>query len=263
MSPFEVLCAPERTGPGRFRIVFPDGWKQGRGLFGGLVTAVMARALEAQAPGRPLRSLTAELCGPLQPGEVSLAVETLREGNAVTTCAVRLEQGGEVQAHGVGVLGKARVLDRDGVYLDVPVRPDWRALEPVPVQPPFGPEFAPFFEFRADRFHPLSGGKEPVTEGWIRLKHPGATRDAAFLAACVDAWWPTLFTIEDTMRPMATIAFTFQPFVRFEGLDPVAPLFHRAKLAAAADGYCVELRELWGEDGRLLALNQQTFVIIK
>ena len=75
----------------------------------------MVKALEAQAPGRVLRSLTSELCGPLQPGEASVLVDTLREGNAVTTCTVRLEQGGQVQAHGVGVLGKTRVTDRDGV----------------------------------------------------------------------------------------------------------------------------------------------------
>ena len=62
---------------------------------------------------------------------------------------------------------------------------------------------------------------------------------------------------------MATIAFTFQPIVRFEGLDPDAPLAFRARLVASADGYGVEYRELWGEDGRLLALNQQTLVIIK
>ncbi len=62
---------------------------------------------------------------------------------------------------------------------------------------------------------------------------------------------------------MATVAFTFQPFVRFEGLDPASPLFFRGRLEAMSEGYCVEFRELWGEDGRLLALNQQTFVVIK
>jgi len=263
VSSFDSIVTPQPLGGGRFRCVFPEGWKQGRGLFGGVVTAAMVRALEAHAPGRPLRSLTSELCGPLQPGEVDVRVETLREGNAVTTCTVRLEQGSEVQAHGVGVLGKARVLDRDGTWLSAPERPDWRTLEPVPVEPPFGPEFATNFEFRATRYFPLSGEKVPRTEGWVRPKEPGVTRDAAFLAGCVDAWWPTVFTIEETMRPMATVAFTFQPFVRFEGLDPASPLFFRARLEAAVDGYCVEFRELWGEDGRLLALNQQTFVMIK
>lgn len=263
MAPFDALIAPEQLSPGLLRLTLPEGWKQGRGLFGGLVTAVMARALELQAPGRALRSLTSELCGPLQPGIVDLKVETLREGNAVTTCTVRLVQEGQVQAHGVGVLGKQRVTTSDGVHLETPQRPEWRTLERLPVEPPFGPGFGPNFDFRAARFLPMSGGKEPAAEGWIRLVDPGATRDAAFLAGCIDAWWPVLLSMGEAARPMATIAFTFQPFARFEGLNPEAPLFYRARLATVADGYFIEFRELWGEDGRLLALNQQTFAIIK
>lgn len=262
-GPFDALITPERLAPGRLRCVLPEGWRQGRGLFGGLVTAVMVRALEAQAPDRALRSLTAELCGPLQPGEVDVVVETLRQGNAVTTCTVRLEQGGEVQAHGVGVLGKARARVADGVHLEAPPRPDWRAMEPLGLEPGMAPDFTRYFRYWADRDLPFSGGKEPVVQGWVSPKNPGGTRDAAYLAGCIDAWWPALYTAVEAPRPMATIAFTFQPFVRFEGLSAEAPLFHRAKVVASADGYCVEFRELWGEDGRLMALNQQTMVIIK
>jgi acyl-CoA hydrolase len=273
-GPFDALCTPVPNGPGRMRCVLPDGWRQGRGLYGGLVTAVMVRSLEAQAAQPPnvvapegldrtLRSLTAELCGPLQPGEVDVVVETLRQGNSVSTCTVRLEQGGEVQAHGVGVLGKTRPTSREGVHLPIPERGDWRTLDLVPIEPPMGPDFGRFFEYRLERHFPFSGGTEPVAEGWIRPKNPGSKRDAAFLAGCIDAWWPALFSVEEGPRMMATIAFTFQPFVRFEGLDPAAPLFHRERMVAAADGYCVEFRELWGEDGRLLALNQQTMAIIK
>jgi hypothetical protein len=163
----------------------------------------------------------------------------------------------------VGVLGKARATTRDGVHLAVPARPDWRAMEPLPMEPGMAPDFTRYFQYRAERDFPFSGGAEPVAQGWVCAKNPGVTRDAAYLAACIDAWWPALYTVEESPRPMATIAFTFQPFVRFEGLPLEAPLFHRARVVAAADGYCVEHRELWGEDGRLLALNQQTMVIIK
>lgn len=192
-----------------------------------------------------------------------IEVETLREGSAVTTCTAKLSQGGEVQAHAVGVLGKVRTTERDGVFLAAPARPDWRPMEVLPLGPPLGPEFLPHFEFRTERFVPMSGGGERGAEGWIRLKQPGPRRDAAYLAAMIDAWWPTMLTVEDAPRPMATIAFTLQPFVHFEGLDPTAPHSFRARQAASRDGYFVEMRELWGEDGRLLALNQQTFCVIK
>ncbi len=259
----DTWLTPEPLGPGRYRLTLPDGWQQGRGLFGGLLTGAMTRTLEAATPGRPLRSLTAELFAPVQPGPSELVLSTLREGNAVTTVAVRLEQNGEVMAHAVGVLGKTRVTDRERTELAAPERPDWRQQEVLAVEPPIGPAFARFWEFRPTKYLPFSGNDVAAAEGWIRPNEASSLRDAGFLAACADAWWPVMFAVEEAPRPFATVAFTFQPFVRFEGLDPAAPLFHRARLAAASQGYCVELRELWSETGTLLALNQQTFVIIK
>lgn len=262
-APLDLLTAVTPLGDGRYEAQVPDGWQQGRGAFGGLVTATLVRAMEAATPGRPLRSLTAELCGPTQPGRAELRVETLREGSAVTTVAARLVQGAEVQAHAVGVLGKERLKDFDGTHLEAPTRPDWRKMERLPIEPPFGPDFARYWDFRTTSL-PFTGQTDGHdASGWIRPLAPGVKRDAAFLAACIDAWWPTFFARTSTLRPMATIAFTFQPVGHFEGLDPAAPLFHRARLVAADGGYGVEFRELWGEDGRLLALNQQTIVVIK
>ncbi len=259
-APFDVLTALTSLGDGRFAADLPDGWQQGRGLFGGIVTAVLVRALEASAPDRALRSLTSELCGPTQPGPAELRVEVLRVGSAVSTLAVRLIQGGEVQAHGVGVLGRARARDLDGTRVSGPALSDWRSMDRLPMQAPLAPTFTQYFDFRSTRF-PFSGG-ESVTEGWIRPSNPGGLRDAAFLAACIDAWWPALFQIETRPRPMATIAFTFQPQGDFDGLDPEAPLFHCGTLVANRDGYAVEFRELWGHDGRLMATNQQTIAVI-
>ncbi len=62
---------------------------------------------------------------------------------------------------------------------------------------------------------------------------------------------------------MSTIAFTLQIGEGFEGLDPAAPLFLENRALAEIEGYVVDHRVLWGEDGRLIALNQQTFVVIR
>ena len=256
LLPLDQLLAPANPLP------VPETWQQGRGAFGGFVTGAMIRALEASAPDRPLRSLTAELCGPLVAGEADVELSVLRAGNAVTTTAIRLVQQGEVQAHGVGVLGKERTRERDAVYDRAPALPSWRDVPVAPIGgAQFAPSFAAHFEMRVVRGIPFAGETEPVVLGWVRPLRPGTRRDAAYLAANIDAYYPTLFAVERVARPMATIAFTFQPFT-FSG-DPDAPLAYRARLVAAEAGYCVELRELWTEDGQLLALNQQTFVIIK
>jgi hypothetical protein len=246
---------------GRATIDVPDRWQQGRGAFGGLVTGIAIRALEHVAPDRPLRSLTAELCGPLQAGAADIVVEILRAGNAVTTAAVRLVQHGEVQAHGVGVLGKHRIAaTQTSITPPQALATPWRDVPPAPLTG-FTPAFAEHAELRVIGPLPFTGGREARLEGWVRWKHPGTRRDAAFLAACADSYWPARYSIERAPRPMATIAFTFQPLA--PAPDGDAAIFYRAAMLAEDAGYCVEQRELWSEAGQLLALNQQTFVVIK
>ncbi len=260
----DELLKSKHLGGGVFVTTLPDGWHQGRPLYGGLITGLMTRAFEAFVPGRPLRSLTAELFAPAQPGEAVLQLNVLREGNAVTTVTALLSQRGEGVAHGVGVLGKARVADRELTQLAPPAPGRWEDVEPLDDAAGFFPEFARNFEYRLVGPMPFSGGPEGAVDAWIRPRAASVVRDAAFFACAADAAWPTLFSRESAPRPMATIAFTFQPFLHnLEGVDPQAPWFHRARLAAATDGYAVEFRELWSHTGKLLALNQQTFVIIK
>lgn len=239
----------------------PETWNQGRGAFGGYVTGAMIRALEASAPDRPLRSLTAELCGPLVAGPANVILDPLRTGSSVTTTAIRFVQHGEVQAHGVGVLGKARVADRDRTIIAPPQLPPWEDVPVVQIPPQTGPVFAQHWELRIARGIPFSNGSEAVIEGYVRALRPGPVRDAAYLAACIDCFYPTVYVTEPVPRPMATIAFTFQPLVHTG--DPTEPLAVRCKLVAIDAGYCVEMRELWTPSGELVALNQQTFVIIK
>jgi hypothetical protein len=265
MSDLQSLTTPHRLDESRFEITIPDGWQQGRGAFGGLILANLVRALEAfdDAPERALRSLTAELCGAVPVGTHVLRVERLRTGSGVSTLAARIEGAGEVLAHAVGVTARPRAADTDFSHHPAPTpMPPWRSVEPVLVQPPLGPVFASQFEYRVSGPPPGSGG-EAVASGWIRPRHPGAARDAAYVTACADAWWPAILTRLASPRPLATLAFTLELVGSLAGLDPEAPLFHRGVSALSQGGYALETRELWGEDGRLVARNHQTIVVIK
>ncbi len=63
---------------------------------------------------------------------------------------------------------------------------------------------------------------------------------------------------------MATVGYTLQLVADLAGLDAASPLLFRSKCLAIDDGYLLEQRELWRpDDGRLVALNAQTFVVIK
>lgn len=253
----------------RHRLDVPDGWAQGRGAYGGLVVASLIRAIEQRTgdPSRTVKSVTAELPAPVKPGPSHIDVEVLRKGSSVSTARASLVQDGEVRSHAVAVLSAPRRGAGPLAWQDLtpPEAPAWRSLEPAPIGVPetrqSWPEFAQHFEYRVTEGLPMTGGPAR-TVGWIRSRHPGGPRDAAHIAALIDAWWPAALVRFTGMRPIATIVYTLDVVAGLDGLDPEAPLLYRGTVPVCADGYFLETRELWGEDGRLVALNQQTFAII-
>ncbi|MCY1008300.1 thioesterase family protein [Nannocystis pusilla] len=263
MSDLDAILALTPTGPGQFRAEVPDGWQQGRGAFGGLVIALLVRAAAAAAadPTRPLRSLGAELCGPTQPGPADLFVDALRTGTGVTTLAVRLVQAGEVQAHAVAVHARTRDAGLQWTELRPP---EFTAPSELPLgTPEEAPVFAQHCEFRPVHAPLFTGGDEARAEGWFRFKRPPSVRDAAYLAMLCDGWWPAVFSRLTSPRPTATLTYTLQPLADVAQLDPAQPVYHRARAVAMRAGYSVEFRELWSPAGELLALNQQTFAVIR
>lgn len=261
----DVLTTPQRLeAAGQFQANVPDGWQQGKGAFGGLVLATMTRACEAHLAdaARPLRSMTAELVGPVMPGMALIRVEVLRAGKSVTTLAARLEQQGEVQAHAVLSFGASRG-GLQACSLTPPERPASSAVEPLPMDGPFFPMFARHYEFRNTGPLPFAGGTEPVTHGWVKPRNVGVRCDAAWVVACADGWWPALFSVAEQPRPMATLGYTLEIVSSLEGLRPDEPVYHHARMDTLHDGYSTETRQIWAPDGRLIALNHQTFVVIR
>lgn len=258
--PIQQLYAPSRTGDS-WQVEFPECWHQGRGVFGGLIVGAMVKALEESNPDRPLRSFNAEMCGPVLPGKATLTLEVFREGSAVTTIEVRIVQNGTVQACGIGVLGKERPVNHHVGLLQKPDMPSWKDVLVLDLQN--GPSyFSQWFEYR-----PAYGtifSKQAAELGlWIRPRNTAQKCDSALLAACTDASYPAFWVSEDSLRPSATVAYTLQTFGPFEDVDGAAPIFIHAQLIAFSKGYAIEYRDVWSESGRLLALNQQTLVLIK
>ncbi|HET9625151.1 MAG TPA: thioesterase family protein [Kofleriaceae bacterium] len=264
MASLSEVVTPRRVANGFALDVLP-GWRQGRGAFGGLVVGALIKAIELEVgdPARKVRSVTAEIPGPVEAGTVDVAVEALRVGKNVSTVRAALSQGGEVRTHAVAIVAADRQAGAHDTTWNEHRRPEapaWSTVTAMPGSP--GPEFAQHFEYRVIEGIPLSGGA-PRCLGWVRPRDPGPDRGAAYLAAMIDAWWPAAFVRFSTLRPMATIAFTLDIVGGADGLDPGAPLLYRATAPVCTSGYCLETRELWSADGRLVAINHQTFVVIQ
>lgn len=255
---------PRRIGERSFVLDVDDGWQQGRGAFGGLVMGAQLKAMEACAgDGRVLRSLTAELPSPTLPGAAELHVELLRAGSNQSTMAARLVQQGEVKAHSVAVFGKPREnVGDDFVAIEPPVI---RPYDETPMWPTgeSGPSFAQFYEYRFDSPMPFSSNPEASAQGWIRYRPDRQSADIAWLVGMADAWWPSIFVRLPAPRPMATISFMMQPASAFGSVRPGEPLIHRAKTLSLHEGWIIEHRELWSSELGLVAIAQESFVIIK
>ncbi len=251
-------------GDAQFLADVPDGWQQGRGAYGGLVLGLLAEAMDRTQPetDRRLRTLSGELVAPVLPGPALLRVHTVRRGAGISSLRAELLQEDVILAHAHALFGKDRVADRDRVEL-APPPSGWEALEVLPVEPPIGPSFARHFEFRSTGPLPFSQPSTPEAAGFVRAQRAPERHSAATVIAHADAWWPTGFAQEEMPRPMATVSFNLQLFGDPASLPTAVPFFHRSRMLASQDGYFLEVRELWTADGRLAALNPQTFAIIK
>jgi len=261
---FLDYSAVTEASPSLFTTDIPDGWQQGRGAFGGLVLATLLRAIERGEPDRTraARTLAGDLCGPALPGPASIAVRALRRGNNQSNLTAELTQAGVTVATASAVLSPPRAAAGAPPFAPPPPppAPPWRDTPDLGVAPPMAAAFTQHYEYRAAGAV-FARGTEPVIDGFIRERVPLARLDAPALVGRLDAWWPTLFSISPP-RPVATISFVAEILVDPATLPPEEPLRYRARMAALSDGFFVELRELWAGD-RVVALNQQTFAILK
>ncbi len=98
---------PVQTG---FQLEVQPGWRQGRGAFGGLAIGSLISAIEQSVgdPRRKVRSVTAEIPGPVEHGIADIHVELLREGKNVSALRAGLRQHGETRSHAVAIVAADR-----------------------------------------------------------------------------------------------------------------------------------------------------------
>ena len=269
VTSFAAASAIRPDGEARFAWEVPDGWQQGKGAFGGLVLGTLLRAMEAcePDPARRVRSLSGEIPAPVVAGSTTIEVELLRRGGGTTFLSARARQAGATVARASALLAASRPPGAARAGGAPPRLPPFdRGVEVPP--PPVGagaPRFTVRYEYRPEPPYPYSGAAEAGATGWLRAR-PGAgaapaALDAPAIIGLLDAWWPAALACERTPRRMTTVTFMAELLVDPATLDPAAPFAYRARLDGVADGFSVEVRELWQGDA-LVALNQQVFAVL-
>ena len=103
-------------GDGRFAGAVDPVWGQGCAVYGGIVAAGMARAMEAAvADDKTLRSFTVTFAGPVEAGEVECVTGLLREGRTATFVSAEITQGGTKRAAAQKIVSGVRYIELAGV----------------------------------------------------------------------------------------------------------------------------------------------------
>ena len=241
--------APVRSGSAS--VDLPASWLQGRTIFGGLVGALLLRAMARIVPeGREARSLQVVFVAPVVPGRVELSVQLLRSGRSATYVSARLLQHDGVSASAFGTFGVVRSGRLAVEGLPAPTGPAPDAVPEIPSLP-FVPAFVQHFDIRFTSTRaPFSGTAGRDLGGWCRPRGAG-TVDAATLAALTDAWPGSVLPDLSAPVPASTMSWTIDFAPGLPTPEPDAWWRYEAHTEAAADGYALSRAYLWNADGQI------------
>ena len=263
---FREASRVERLEDDLFEGNVPDEWQQGRGAFGGLILGIILRAARAYESDetRAVRTLSADIAGPVMVGAVRLRVRALRRGQSQTNLQIDLEQQGAVLTSALCTLSAPRRVDLPGRTPEPPpgASADWSAAEVLPLRAPAGPVFAKHYEYRLAGPMPFSGSDRAEGVCFLRERDGADELDACSLVALLDAPWPSLFGAVRKPYPMGTVSFSAQFMPLDQPLRADRPLYSPGRMHVLHQGYCLEFRELWAGD-RLVATSQQTMAVLR
>lgn len=247
-------------------IDIPEGWLQGRTIYGGFAAAMlMQKALSVvQDPAKQLLSCHITFVGPIQQDRVQLTAEILREGKSVTTVEVRLWQNEAVQTLLVASFGAKR-------HSKISVNPQQQAPD---FSAPDVNNIFPLHPLIPQCMHhmqlcyvegqlPCTASTTPDFSGWMRFhpeKHPNRAMTLPDLVIAFDMWPPGVLSMLTSIAPASSLTW------QITYLAPLENQLHdwmkyQVKTEAAEDGYSHERAYLWDANNRLIAIAHQTVTI--
>lgn len=263
---FQEALALTAIGDGRYRAVLTEDWYQGRGVYGGLVSAIVLRAIERTIadPTRSARTLAIFLCAPAVAGDAEVRVAIERSGKYVTQASAHMFCAGELVATAIATFARPR--ESALVYRAAPM-PAFPPPDRVPVGPDalFIPAFCEHFELRqAIGDLPFGGGSSAHLGGWCRLREP-AVPDAASIAALLDSWAPAVLSLAPEWSPAATIDLTIHFLTTLPLAEDRSEAYYafEARSTVVDEGYADDQSTLWTADGAPIAIAHQLVAVFR
>lgn len=256
MSAFDTATAVERVAPGRYRADVDETWHVRKGANGGVVAAVLLRALLAEVDDatRSPRSLTVHYPAAWDAGPTDIEVTIERAGRSMTTASARAWQDGRTVALALAAFSPPWP-SVDVQDLAMPSVPPPESCPPLP-RVEGGPPFALHYDYRlAAGEPPFSGGRRAEAAAWMTPTDP-TVLDYPLLAGLTDAFIPVVFITQTAPMMSPTVDLT----VHFRNALPAGdagPWLGVFRTRTAAEGFMEEDGEVWSRGGVLLAQSRQ------
>lgn len=251
----------EPLAEGRYGATLREEWYQGRGVYGGLIAALLARAMRAAVGDeRPLRTIHVSFAAPATAGPVELHVEALRAGRSVAVLSARMVRDDSVIASAQATFAHSRPL---GFSFDEPEAPPLPPPETVPDGPAalYIPQFCNYFEFRqTEGPASFSGGERAHIGGWCRPRE-ATPLSAELVLALLDAWAPAALCRRDGWAPAASVDLSADLPASFPDVPADAFSMYVAQSSFAHEGYADERAQLWSGDGVWLGRARQLIAL--
>lgn len=247
-------------------IKIPQGWLQGRTIFGGLATAMMIHkaAQVINDPTKRLLSCSVSFVAPVQESEVQVSVEILRQGKSVTTVEARVWQAGQVMSVLLASFGSERNSKIDiHQQRAAPVYPAPESLHVLPYHPLMPQCYQNFDLAWAEGQYPCTSSIKPDFGGWFRYSaqtfKPGKMTPAEFVAL-LDIWPAGAFSVLQAPAPGSSLSWyvTLLTEIDYQRLDWFK---YKVFTDHAENGYATEYAHIWDANDRLIAISRQTITI--
>ncbi|RTE85833.1 MULTISPECIES: acyl-CoA thioesterase II [Gammaproteobacteria] len=244
-------------------IHIPEGWGQGRALFGGLVAGIAYHhGAHGVQSGQLLRAMTVSFVAPVAAGDVELSRVVLRQGKNVTQTRVDMIQSEQVVLSALLTFGAGRESIVNVNDLPKPNIPSYDGVPDFP-KTPFTPEFTQHYNYAVTvGGMPFSGNTSHEFGGWVRYSQEQSPINIALFLGLVDAWPPAVITHLTQPAPASSLTWTIEfP----EPLDPALKTSdwwqYLATIDYAADGYGHTHAHIWDHQGNLVAISRQTVTV--
>lgn len=261
MPTFREVCDGLAAVGSGWEIEAPEGWRQGRTLYGGITGALCAAAAQRTHPDLPpLRSAQMALVGPAA-GRIRFESAIVRQGRSSTVVEVAAEGEAGPAARAIFTYAAAR---DSAVAHDTASAPGVPSPQDCPEYFPkggFAPGFSGNFEARlAAGARPLTAGAAPDLTIWVRHRHDAGDDATLALLALADVPPPAAMITFPQPAPISTATWSLDLFQPLTGAPGDWRLL-RSVSEQASDGYSLQAMAVWDVDGRRIAAARQLVAI--